>query len=70
MAYHTLRQTHTFTLLPVSKSTYEEIRSKLLAAEYNHCLLPDIIRSKEGILLNGIALVQDDTEHQTKQHGE
>lgn len=47
-------RTHTFSILPVSPGTYEEIRGKLKSAGYDHALIED------GIDMHGIALKLDD----------
>lgn len=47
------RATHTCALLEVSAETYDEIRSKLEAAGYDHVFLPD-----DGLDMHGIALTK------------
>jgi hypothetical protein len=49
-----MTHTHTFSILPVSPGTFEEIRSKLKAAGYDHALFED------GIDMHGIAIKIDD----------
>lgn len=50
-----LRTTHTFAIMEVSQSTYDEIRAKLLEADYDHAVWEE---GDDGTLLNmsGIAL--------------
>lgn len=50
--------TYTYSKMPVSKSTYEEIKKYLLAADYGHAIHED--REGECLDLHGIALVEDD----------
>lgn len=53
----TLRTTHTFVELPLSRPAYEEIRSKLKAAGYEHCF----VRGSDAIDMHGLAVTLDDT---------
>lgn len=48
--------TYTFTILEVSKSTFEEIAEKLLDADYNHSF--HIVEDEKVIDMHGIALKQ------------
>jgi hypothetical protein len=52
-----LRTTHTLATLPVSKETYNEIKSKLVEAEYQHTFIKT--GSGEMIDMQGIALVEE-----------
>ncbi len=49
--------THTYATLEVSAAAYEEIKSKLLAAEYQHA-----INDEGEIDMHGIALVREKDE--------
>ena len=47
--------THTFTILKISKAAYEEIRSKLADADYQHVFIDDVMD------MHGIALQPEET---------
>jgi hypothetical protein len=49
-----LRATHTYTLLEVSEQTYNEIATKLRAANYDHAF-----NEHDEIDMHGIALVKE-----------
>lgn len=52
-----IRTTHTFAELPISRAAFDEIHSKLKAASYDHLL------SEDGrIEMQGIALTKDEEE--------
>lgn len=53
--------TYTYALLKVSKTTYDEIREKLLAAGYQHSI-GEPRGDSERIDMHGIALVTDAVE--------
>lgn len=48
--------THTFVTLPISAAAYEEIKAKLIAAGYDHC----IEESNDLIDLHEIALKKEE----------
>lgn len=43
------RSTHTFVTLEISRAAYDEIRSKLAAADYGHCFIDDNTVDMTGI---------------------
>lgn len=45
----TIRQTHTFAELELSKAAYDEIATKLRAAGYDHAFIDDGIIDMHGI---------------------
>jgi hypothetical protein len=56
-----MRHTHTYALLEVSGSTYDEIKAKLVAAGYDsHVLAPVLDGDRERVHLQGIAIVKVD----------
>jgi hypothetical protein len=56
-----MRTTHTYALLEVSGSAYDEIKSKLVAAGYDsHVLTADSVGDQERVHLQGIAIVKAD----------
>lgn len=57
-----IKQTHTHVHLPVSEKTYNEIRGKLLEADYVHCILKRTGTEQESIILPGVALILDRDE--------
>lgn len=52
------RSTHTFVTLSISKEAYEEIKQKLLAADYNHVFVYDF-NDNEAIDMHGIGLTEE-----------
>ena len=48
--------THTYALLAVSRAAYDEIKAKLLAADYGHA-----INEKGEIDMHGITLIDERT---------
>lgn len=53
-----IRSTHTYVTLEVSQPTYDEIRFKLLAAEYYHCF--ELRDNGTGpIDMNGLAILPE-----------
>ncbi len=52
---------HTFALLAVSKQTYDEIKAKLEAADYQHAFVD------EAIDMHGIGLVVENTKEDPAQ---
>lgn len=46
-----MRQTHTYSILQVSQSTYNEIRDKLKTAAYDHAFHEDGIIDMHGIAI-------------------
>ena len=52
-----LKQTYTYVELPLSIMAFEEIKQKLLDADYGHCFIND--GKKLKIDMNGIAVVLD-----------
>lgn len=51
--------THTFATLPVSRSTYDEIKKKLKDAGYDHAFLKTTRSDDDLIDMDGIALMRD-----------
>lgn len=49
-----IRQTHTFSILEISKAAYEEIKGKLTEAGYEHAIIKE--GEREVIDMNGIAV--------------
>lgn len=54
----TLRQTHTYVELEISKAAYDEIAGKLKAAGYDHVFMEDGAIDMHGLAL--INFVKDD----------
>jgi hypothetical protein len=54
-----LKQTHTFATLPVSEFTFNEIRRKLKAANYEHTFDYDSFGEVVCIDMRGIALIEE-----------
>lgn len=52
--------THTFAILPISQTAYEEIKSKLIEAGYQHAILEEA--GQEVIDMHGIACAAIDEE--------
>lgn len=57
------RSTHTYVILPLSAAAYQEIREKLLVADYHHVF--NIHDGAEVIDMHGIAVRAD--EETTRQ---
>ena len=53
-----MRSTHTFALMEVSPSTFEEVREKLAAAGYDHALISE--GGKLHLDMQGVAFVLQD----------
>lgn len=53
-----LRQTHTFAVLKISSVVFEEIKQKLLEANYDHCFIDDVID------MNGIAVKEEKNDRE------
>ena len=51
-----MRQTHTYVTLGISKAAFDEIKTKLLAADYGHCFN----RDGTEIDMTGIAVTEED----------
>jgi hypothetical protein len=54
-----IRQTHTYANLPVSQSTFNEVRHLLQEARYDH-----LLEDKDCIPMQGIALVVEEPKQQ------
>lgn len=61
-----IRQTHTFVELEISATAFEEIREKLAAAEYFHCLHDGYGKTQLRIDMQGIALKSTEWSAQHK----
>lgn len=57
--YGTLRQTHTFVVLELSKAAFDEIHTKLANAGYDHAFIRD--DNKLKIDMQGIAVAEEKT---------
>lgn len=61
-----MTHTHTYAILPVSSSTYQEIKKKLLDADYKHVFGDD--GDGECMDMHGIALQDDGTSTSDGHH--
>lgn len=55
------RHTHTYSVLDLSPVAYEEIRGKLLAADYHHAFHQDM-DGRDVIDMHGIAVAKEAAE--------
>lgn len=61
-----IRQTHTYAILPVSRSAFEEIKSKLTEAGYEHVFDED----GNVIDMNGLALMDEQKFEESEKKGD
>ena len=52
-----IKQTHTFSILAVSKAAYEEIKGKLIEAGYEHAVMNE--GEQEVIDMHGVAITPE-----------
>lgn len=48
--------THTYVMMDISAAAFEEIKRKLLAAGYDHAIIPSFREDKEALDMHGIGL--------------
>src|SRR5262245_44629824 len=53
-----IKQTHTYSILEISRSAYDEIKDKLIEAGYQHAVMKE--GEREVIDMHGIAIAQED----------